>query len=60
MPTPEPAPTRPLLTEEQFQDGLKRLADNLSTYGLKLDDYRKIVETPPLGQAGRRSWPTSG
>ena len=45
MPTPEPAPTRPLLTEEQFQDGLKRLADNLSTYGLKLDDYRKIVET---------------
>lgn len=50
FPTPEPPPTRPLLSDEQFQDGVQTLTDNLRTFGMSLDDYRKIVEARLLGE----------
>lgn len=43
-PTPEPLPTRPLLTDEVYQEGLSDLEGNIKDIaGLNLNEYREIV-----------------
>ncbi|MEZ4581053.1 MAG: hypothetical protein R3A10_05295 [Caldilineaceae bacterium] len=62
-PVPTPGPARLDRSDRRSVSGRSpaRLADNLSTYGLKLDDYRKIVEALASSRTSwPRSWPTSG
>lgn len=45
FPTSEPPPALPILTDEQYAQGLEELARNLNDIsGMSLNDYRKIVE----------------
>ncbi|MCW5840213.1 MAG: peptidylprolyl isomerase [Caldilinea sp.] len=41
--TPAVRSSRPLLTDQQFEDGLRGLTDTLEEIGLSLDYYRQII-----------------
>jgi parvulin-like peptidyl-prolyl isomerase len=50
-PTPAPLPTRPILTDEQYQEGLTSLEDRLNAIsGMSLDDYREIIRARLLAE----------
>ncbi len=50
-PTPAPLPTRPLLTDEQYQEGLASLEKRLDDIaGMSLDDYREIIRARLLAE----------
>ncbi len=43
-PTPEPLPTRPILDDAAYQEGLANLERNLKeTAGMTLDEYREVI-----------------
>src|SRR5690606_29078504 len=51
FPTPEPPPTRPVLTDEQYSTGLAELEKNLrDVAGMTLDEYRQVIEARLLSQ----------
>lgn len=50
-PTPAPLPTRPILTDEQYQEGLTTLEERLKAIsGMSLDDYREIIRSRLLAE----------
>ncbi len=51
LPTPEPLPTLPILTDEGFQEGLGEFETNLKQIaGMSLAEYREIVRTNLLAE----------
>lgn len=50
-PTAEPAPTRPILTDEGFQEGLTKIETNLKDVAnMSLAEYREVIRVQLLGQ----------
>ncbi len=44
VPTPEPQPTLPLLTDASFEEGIDTLEENLDDIsGLSVDEYRELI-----------------
>jgi parvulin-like peptidyl-prolyl isomerase len=44
LPTPEPLPTRPLLDDALYQEGLKTLAQSLKdSAGMTIDEYKEVI-----------------
>ncbi|RIK44042.1 MAG: hypothetical protein DCC55_03785 [Chloroflexi bacterium] len=51
LPTPEPLPTRPIISETGYTEGLNLLTENLTAAGgLSVDQYREVVRMRLLAE----------